>query len=180
MALLAEEFIALAKEAGFTSAGLLDPATIELKEEVRAMCAEGKCHAYGRNWTCPPACGSLEKCRAEVANFKAGIIVQTTGELEDSLDYESMQEISIQHKKNFESFVLKVREEYPDALCLSAGGCTVCKTCTCPDEPCRFPEKAFSSMEGYGMVVSEVCKNNGIPYYYGPNTLTYVGCYLLY
>ena len=76
MALPAEEFIALAKEAGFTSAGLLDPATIELKEEVRAMCAEGKCHAYGHNWTCPPACGSLEKCRAEVANFKAGIIVQ--------------------------------------------------------------------------------------------------------
>ena len=33
--------------------------------------------------------------------------------------------------------------------------------------------------EAYGMVVSEVCKKNDIPYYYGPGTLTYVGCVLV-
>ena len=65
-------------------------------------------------------------------------------------------------------------------LLYGAGGCTLCTTCTYPDAPCRFPEKATSSMEGYGMVVSEVCSANNMPYYYGPCTITYVACCMLY
>jgi hypothetical protein len=34
-------------------------------------------------------------------------------------------------------------------------------------------------MEAMGMVVSDVCRANNLPYYYGPNTLTYVGCVLV-
>jgi hypothetical protein len=34
-------------------------------------------------------------------------------------------------------------------------------------------------MEGYGMVVSDVCRDNALPYYYGPNTITYTACALL-
>ena len=44
----------------------------------------------------------------------------------------------------------------------------------------RIPEKAYSSMEGYGMVVSEVCAANDMAYYYGPCTITYVACCMLY
>jgi predicted metal-binding protein len=54
-----------------------------------------------------------------------------------------------------------------------------CKTCTYPDAPCRFPEKMSASMEALGMVVSDVCKDNNLPYYYGAGTLTFVGCVLL-
>ena len=180
MGLTAEDFIAMAKESGFTAAGVLDPSTIELRQEVRDMCAEDKCHAYGHNWTCPPHCGTLEECRGRIKKYQTGIIVQTTGQLEDSLDYEAMMDTAALHKKNLVAFFQKVQETYPNALCLGAGGCSICEKCSCPDSPCRFPQKAFSSMEGYGMVVSDVCKNNGIPYYYGENTITYVGCYLLY
>jgi hypothetical protein len=34
-------------------------------------------------------------------------------------------------------------------------------------------------MEAFGMVVSEVCKRNDIPYSYGVDTLTYIGCVLI-
>ena len=179
MSMSIQELMEQAKLCGFTAAGALDPGTINLRDEVRAMCAEQKCHAYGHIWTCPPACGTLDECRARIAKYSAGIIVQTTGQLEDSMDYETMMDTSDVHKENFRKFVEVVRQEYPDALCLSAGGCTVCSKCNYP-EPCRFPEKAFSSMEGYGMVVSDVCSDNNIPYYYGQNTITFVGCYLLY
>ncbi len=175
---LTEQIILLAKEIGFETVAVMDPKTIELREEVRAMCAEGKCNAYGRNWTCPPACGDLEHCRSVVAKYRKGIIVQTVGQLEDSLDYESMMEAGKTHKERFRSLAEKTREFCPDALCLGAGGCTVCKTCSYP-EPCRFPEKAFSSMEGYGMLVSDVCAANHVLYYHGPDTVTYVGCCLL-
>ena len=180
MSLSVHELMERAKQAGFTSVGLLDPSKIELRTEVREACAAGKCTAYDHNWTCPPACGTLEECAERIARYKTGFIVQLTGELEDELDYETMMELAQKNKELFKSFVPTVRDEYPDALCLSAGGCTICDQCTYPDAPCRFPEKSFSSMEGYGMVVSDVCRSNDLPYYYGKNTITYVGCYLLY
>jgi len=174
-----ENIMALAKKCGFTAAGPLDPKKIELKIEVRDMCAEGKCGAYGHNWTCPPACGDLDTCRERLSKYSVGVILQTTGQLEDELDYETMMDTGKEHKKNFKALMEKVREIYPGALGLAAGGCTVCEKCSYP-EPCRFPEKAYSSMEGYGMVVSEVCAANDMAYYYGPCTITYVACCMLY
>ena len=50
-----QELTALAEKIGFEHAGALDPATIELKEEVREMCASGKCAMYDKRWSCPPA-----------------------------------------------------------------------------------------------------------------------------
>ena len=175
---MTERAIEIAKNVGFDVAAELDASTIVLREEVRQMCAEGKCHAYGRNWTCPPACGDLDYCRSVVSRYSKGIIVQTIGYLEDNLDYETMMDTSRQHKMNFNKMAEQIKEAFPDALCLGAGGCSLCAKCSYP-EPCRFPDKAYSSMEGYGMVVSDVCKANNIPYYYGENTIAYVGCCLL-
>ena len=70
------------------------------------------------------------------------------------------------------------RTEDPDCLPMGAGGCNICKKCTYPDEPCRFPDKAFTSMEAYGLFVAAECKKAGLEYNYGPNTLTYSSCIL--
>ena len=53
-------------EQGFSHVVLLDCDTIELKPEVRQMCASGSCHKYDKCWSCPPGCGSLEECEARV------------------------------------------------------------------------------------------------------------------
>ena len=78
-----ERWIALALEAGFTHAAPLDPAKLRVNEEVRAMCAANKCRAYDHNWTCPPNCGTLDECAAQIAGMRTGLLVQTTGTLED-------------------------------------------------------------------------------------------------
>lgn len=173
-----ENVMEIAKGIGFDTAAPLDPKTIVLHEEVREMCAEGKCNAYGKNWTCPPACGDLDHCRSVIAKYSEGVIIQTIGELEDSMDYESMMDTAKRHNENFRALSEQVLSRYPGALCLGAGGCKVCEKCAYP-EPCRFPNKAFSSMEGYGMLVSEVCTENNVPYYYGQNTIAFVGCCLI-
>ena len=61
---------------------------------------------------------------------------------------------------------------------LSLIGCGICEKCTYPDAPCRFPDRAFPSMEACGLVVNDVCKASGIPYNYGPRTMTFTGCVL--
>ena len=169
----------LAEAAGFTAWAPLDVSTIELKQEVRDMCATGGCGKYDRCWSCPPGCGELSECREKLAQFTGGILVQTSGEVEDSLDIESMMEIQADHKEHFDKMYAELRADGAPVLALGAGACNQCQKCTYPDAPCRFPEKMVSSMEAFGMLVLEVCKKNGLQYYYGSDHMAYTSCFLL-
>ena len=173
-----EYWMEKAAECGFSHVGELDVDTIELRQEARDACAENKCHSYGKNWSCPPGCGTLEECDARIRKYKKGVLVQTTGEV-DSLDFESFMELGANHGANFKKFAALVREELPGAMLIGVSACENCAKCTYPDAPCRFPDKLSHPMEGLGMIVSDVCKANGLKYYYGPGTLTYTGCVLL-
>ena len=88
---------AQAKAAGFTHVGLLDASTIDLKPEVRQMCADNTCGQYGKRWSCPPGCGELEALRERVAQYHTGILIQTVGELEDDFDVETMMDTEAAH-----------------------------------------------------------------------------------
>ena len=176
---VAKELEEMGKKAGFSHVALLKSDSIQLMPEVREMCKNNTCHMYAKRWSCPPGCGDLEVCRKKIEKYREGIIVQTVGKLEDPLDGETMMETEAVHKQNFYEFEKMLRERWPGMLPIGAGCCTKCKTCTYPDAPCRFPEQAFSSMEAYGMLVTQVCQANGLEYYYGPCTIAYTSCYLL-
>lgn len=55
-----------ARSLGFDTAVPLDPATLEAREDIRAMCSADKCRIYGRNWGCPPHCGTVEECQQKM------------------------------------------------------------------------------------------------------------------
>ena len=166
-----------AKEIGFDAAVPMDPQTLVAREDVRSMCAADKCGAYNRNWTCPPACGTVAECEHRMRQFQNGILLQSIGHMSKAIDSKCYRETERRHMKSFYAFAEEIRKVYPQALCLGAGGCRVCKQCAYP-EPCRFPEKAMSSMEGYGLFVTQVCRDAGVPYYYGERTITYTACVL--
>lgn len=173
---------ALIKEAlaeGFTHAGELNIKALVFMPEVRDMCSADRCHMYGKNWRCPPGCGSIEEAAQQASAYTYGLLVQTVGHMEDDFDYETIEATGQQHKSNFESLVAKLRARYPDMLPMGAGTCKRCEECTYPSAPCRFPEEAISSMEAYGLWVSKVCELSNLPYHYGKLTLTYTSCYLL-
>ncbi len=87
----------------FTNVAPLACDTIELKPEVRQMCASDSCHKYNKCWSCPPGCGTLEECEQRVRKYKLGILVQTVGQLEDSMDGEGMMRTEATHKASFYS-----------------------------------------------------------------------------
>ena len=64
---------------------------------------------------------------------------------------------------------------FPHALILGAGGCRICKMCI---SGILQTGKAISSMEAYGLFVTQVRRDNNMKYYYGPKTITYTGCVL--
>lgn len=174
-----EKLKELALEAGFTAAGELSMDALVFLPEVRQMCSADKCGAYGKNWRCPPACGSLEEITARVAPYSYGMLVQTTGKMEDEFDGETIAATGKAHAESFRRLMREVKKSYPDALGMGAGTCDRCKTCTYPDQPCRYPDDSYSSMEAYGLWVSRVCELSQLPYNYGPCTITFTSCFLL-
>ena len=115
-----------------------------------------------------------------ICHYKKGILVQTVTELEDEFDWDGMIKAQNRHQEHFHLFLEKLCAFNPEFLPLGTVCCMICKTCSYPDAPCRFPEKMVSSMEAYGVLVLEVCKTNDLPYYYGADTMTYTSCFLLF
>ena len=169
----------IAEEIGFSHYGPLNTEKLWFREEVRDMCKANRCGRYNANWACPPACGTLEESAQRASAYDAGIIVQTTAQMEDDFDAESMMEARSTEKKHLRQLIDRLAEEGLDMLPMSSGSCELCKKCAYP-EPCRFPARRVSSMEAYGLVVSDTCRDSGVKYYYGPQTITFTGCILFH
>ena len=171
------KWIATAKAMGFDEAAAMDPQLLEARADVRTMCAENKCGAYGKNWTCPPHCGSLQECQTKMRSYRQCILLHTVGNMTKTIDSKCYRETEKRHLAQLSAFAKEIRQFFPQALCLGAGGCRVCKKCAYP-EACRFPNEAMSSMEGYGLFVTQVCRDAGLPYHHGEKTITYTACIL--
>lgn len=172
------DFLSLAAEVGFSHCAPLCMAAAVPRREVRGMCAADRCGKWGRCWSCPPACGTLEQAASRIARFDRGILVQSTAKLADDFDYDGIQALSRTHARRFAALARQMRLLCTRTLPLSAGPCLVCRRCTCPDRPCRYPSRRISAMEAYGLLVSDVCVRSGLAYNYGPGTMTYTSCIL--
>ncbi|MCL2878119.1 MAG: DUF2284 domain-containing protein [Acidobacteria bacterium] len=169
----------MALDAGFDAAQKLDCSTVTLHPDVRAACELNRCGRYGKSWSCPPACGSLEECEARLRKYSGGLIVQTVGKLEDEFDGEGMMEAARRHERQFRTFSERLWTDFPDMLPIGTESCSDCGRCTYPDAPCRNPRGAAVPMEAFGMMVHEICRLNGMEYYHGKGTITFTGCFLL-
>lgn len=174
-----QELLDLATAQGFDHVGTLQVSSLEFSPAVREMCAADRCHSYGRCWTCPPGCGTLEEIAEKASHYHRGILLQSTGLLEDDFDIDTMLHTEKCHKERFLALVEAVRRVCPQCLPMASGACGICRSCTYPEAPCRFPGLAIPSMEAYGLMVSQVCRDSGLPYYYGPRTITYTACILI-
>jgi len=114
----------------------------------------------------------------EIRAYDHVLVFQTIGELEDSFDIEGMYEAGSLHN-NLSQNIKKIfadADGIKDPLHLGAGGCRVCEKCSkITGEPCRFPDKAMSSLEAYGINVSKLAAAAGMKYINGVNTVTYFG-----
>ena len=169
---------AIAESCGFTHSAPLDISTLEFLQDVRDMCSTDKCRRYDKSWACPPACGSLDEMTARVRDFSYGFLVQTVGELEDSYDWEGIQDAAKRQAASFGRMWDELDGEYASIFAMGTGGCSKCEKCTYPDAPCRYPERMAPSMEACGLYVSKVCTDNNLAYNYGSGKIAYTACFL--
>ena len=165
----------LALQLGATAARVIETEKLPIEEQFRALCAQNTCGRYGKAWQCPPHLPPLAQCALELRAFPCALVVQRVYDLKDDYDWPGMMAA----KENFDDWLRRVRDAlrtagYANLLPLGAGGCALCQPCAYPDS-CRHPDAAFASMEGYGLNVTEVMRNAGIPYRFGNGQVQYCG-----
>lgn len=169
---------------GATHCATIRVADIVFDAGLRSNCEMNYCGEYGRTWVCPPHCGAIDDCIETVRAYDGAFVIQYVGTLEDSYDFEGMQEAADIFNDVLLKAFCKVKEQICSGnmeknqklLCLGAGGCHRCKTCALTsEEPCRFPEEAFASLESHGIFVSDLAQKAGLNYINGQNTVTYFG-----
>lgn len=166
---------------GATRAAVIDPADIDINEEIRAICSSNGCGQYGTNWGCPPGVGELDALRTRVRSYRKGLLFQCVSQLEDSFDFEGMAEAGARHARTVADLAARCRGEFgmSPVLPLGAGGCTLCKRCAYLDgKPCIRPDEATSSVEAYGMHVPNLLALADMTYNNGVHTVSYVGLIL--
>lgn len=175
------EMVEKALSLGAFKAAVIPVSDVKTDPHFRTLCEKNLCGKYGRCWTCPPDAGDINELIARIHKFEYAFVYQTVSELEDSFDIEGMAEAATRHNELMQTFLVTYTPDTVGCpvLHLGAGGCHVCERCAKIDnQPCRYPEKAISSLETYGINVSELAKSSGMKYINGQDTVTYFGAVL--
>jgi len=155
----------------------IETENIDFLEEVRKSCELNHCGKYRKNWMCPPGIGSINDLKEKYTKYKKAFVFNKVTNLEDSFDIEGMDE----GRKRVEDILNKLRVElkdYTNIQLLGVGSCNICKICTYPDSPCRYPKLAVPSLEAIGINVLKIANGCNLNYYNGINTVTYFGMVL--
>ena len=167
-----------AAASGITGIGEVNIGELEYRDDIRKICEGNSCRSYGTCWACPPAVGTLEECRQRCEQYERMFVFSRVYSLSGPFDMKGMMEAMKDFKKVTEAFDKALGEEASPRMLLSNEGCGRCSECTYPDEPCRFPDRLYHSIEGYGFLVYELAKKAGLEYNNGQNTVTYFGALL--
>lgn len=174
-----DKWVARALDLGATGAVWLDTSAIQLRTEFRKLCEQNACRNYDTNWMCPPAIGSMQECQSRLKAFTRAMVVQRVCHLKDWMDLEGMEEGAQMHQEILCTLRQEMEQE-TDVLALSSGGCKLCECCAYLEDqqPCRQPDRAMSSLEAYGMDVTALIEQAGLPYAWTSNVVYYTGIVL--
>jgi predicted metal-binding protein len=159
----------------------LDIGRIRPDESVRLKCQVPLCEYYDVCKVCPPHIPSVGAFREALRRYTEAFLVVLQ---EDATDLET-------YRKDFRA-ELKLADAVSRlentafqkghymALGLVVGGCKLCEQCTPSGEPCRHPFRARPSPEGFGIDVTELAREVGVPVEWPPGkSVTFIGLVLL-
>ncbi|AFQ45071.1 DUF2284 domain-containing protein [Desulfosporosinus meridiei] len=176
-----DNLMSLLKSLGVNQSAIVAVEDVQFNEDFRKQCEQNLCGSYNKNRMCPPAVGSIEELKLKALKFKLGLLFQTVYQLEDSFDYEGMQEGIEKHTKILRQVIdnIKKTEVFTEFLPLNVGPCTFCSRCAFLDsQECRSPEEAISSVEAYGIDVMALEKSCGMSYNNGKDTISCISLIL--
>ena len=152
---------------------------IPFSKNVRHIC-KTECPRYGTSWSCPPAVGTVEECRARCLQYKDALIFMTASEVDDMENMDALLATRKEHEAVTHQLDARFREEFGDCLTLSSESCADCAQCAYPSAPCRNPGRMLPCLEGYGIVAVNLAELCGMPMSMGPGVVVWFGAILFH
>lgn len=113
---------------------------LKFSERVRDICRE-ECPRYNKSWSCPPAVGTVDECRARALGYKDCFVFTTIAELDNPTDMAEALESRSEHQKVTVKVSKVFEKYYGQVLTLSVESCSLCDKCT-------YPERAAAGRTG--------------------------------
>ena len=147
---------------------LLDTRELEFTDKVRTICKK-ECSRYGSSWSCPPAVGSIEKCRETCLKYPKVLLFSSIAEV---VDYSDM-ECTLKSKQEHENITRKIekflRLNAVSCYTLSTDSCSACEKCSYPKKSCVHPEIMHPCIESHGIVLTNTIEQHHMDYFLGEN-----------
>jgi len=168
------EVKALAEGFGF-HARVLDPHKVPVCEDYRKYCEENLCGNFGKNYSCPPACGSITALHEELLKYSAVIALETAEEKEN-FDTAFALDAGKRHNKAVMALTAALRDAGYDTFGMGCGGCFLCERCAIEDDlPCLYPEKRLGCISAFGIDAGGLMELCGFEFGWSRDKLYLVG-----
>ena len=110
------------------------PEDIEFSERVRWIC-QNECERYDTTWACPPAVGTVEKCREKCLTYKECFLFSTIASVSDVINLEETLATRGDHEEITASIEKFIRSQGTECIALSTESCDICEPCAYPAGP---------------------------------------------
>ena len=179
-----ERFLNVLRESalayGAYRAEIISVKDIKTDRSFRILCETNSCGNYSRNYMCPPNAEPIDELIQRLKSYERALVYQTVSALEDSYAFDGMMKAGKRHNDLAQRLWNVADSLGMRALHLGAGGCRLCETCAIRiGAACRYPERAMSSLEVYGIDVTALASAAGMQYINGKDTVTYFGTVLI-
>ena len=142
-----KSFVKRVVDLGAVEAKVIKASSVITADWVRLKCQFG-CDGYGSSLCCPPKTPTPEQTRKTLDGYETAILAHF--------------EVNAHVTKSMAALEREVfLQGYYKALAFGAGPCNLCRSC--PEDGCKYPDKARPSMEACGIDVFSTARNNGCP-----------------
>ena len=175
-----ERMIEIALDAGFANAAVISTDTISFRPEFRMFCEDNACGNYGRNYGCPPVCGTPQEMKERVLAYRHAIVFQSMTEMEDVFNSAATKVLKKQHTSRTLQVLKQYKKEGLPAkgLSIMAGPCNYCETCKMVSgEPCCFPDMRFSCLSAYCIDANKLAEDCGMEISWNTNLASFFSIY---
>ena len=170
-----QELIKLAEDEGFHAAMIM-PKDIPVDGKFRKFCEDNLCGKYNANYSCPPACGTVEELRAKLLAEEKALVVQTIWQIDSYENKAAVNHSKVTHNAAVLRLTDKIRKAGFEGFCSGYNGCPLCDPCKQVEgKPCAFPEKRISCMSAYCIDVAELAKRCDLAFSWTPGKLHLFG-----
>ena len=159
----------------------LDIKKINSKQSIRLKCQIPLCEYYGVCKVCPPNIMGVEEFREALQSYTKAFLVVYREEISDINNYRNDFTAELKLAQIVSDLELSAfKNGNYQAIGLSVGGCKFCQECTPLGEACRHPFSARPSPEGFGIDITELAREVGVPVEWPPlEYVSFIGLVLI-